>query len=109
MHRKVQLDNIDESSKKSVDLDQNSGLGMLRREYIAIDGNPPSLVNSGLGVSTHTIHHWGQLGAKEKYVDTAKLRDEIEVFHDRLLEDPSRDITDELAVDVDSRTTLKVG
>lgn len=88
-------------------MDQDPGLCVLRRQDVAVDGNPPSLIHSHLSLTSHSVDHRGQLGAKEEDVDTAVAGNVVEVVRHGLLEDSAVDITDQLAIDVDRCAALE--
>lgn len=67
----------DRSTNQSVNLNKHSGLGVLGRQDVAVDGNSPTLVHSHLGISQHSINHWGQFGSQQKNVHAAVFRDVI--------------------------------
>lgn len=87
-------------------MDEDTSLGMLRRQNITIDGNSPSLIHAHLRIARHAIDHGSQLGTKQKNVDTTKGGDVIEGFDDGLLENAGVQVADKLALDVDDGTAL---
>lgn len=79
---------------------------MLRRKRITIDGNPPSLIHSRLGVTRHAINHGSKLGAEKENVDTTVDRNTVEMLGDSCFEPAMIQVADELAIDIDRSTTL---
>jgi exopolysaccharide biosynthesis protein len=88
-------------------VNQDASLRVLRSERVTIDGNPPALIHSRLGITRHAVHHGRQLGAKKKDVDTAVSRDTVESLGDRFLELAMVQITNKIAVDVDRGAALQ--
>lgn len=91
---------------QSVNLDKHTGLCMLDGENITIDGYSPSLVYTHLGITRHAINHGCQFGSQQENVDPAVLGDVIQGVRHLLLQGTSGQVTDEVALNINSRTTL---
>ena len=89
-----------------VNVDEHTGLGMLGRQVVTVDGYPPALVPQQVYIAVQATGQGGELGAEQKDVDPAKRRRLVQEVCHRLLENTLREIGDEMPVRNDSRTTL---
>lgn len=96
------------STNQSIDLNKHSGLGVLGRQDIAVDCNSPALIHSHLGITQHSIDHWGQFGPQQKDVDTAVFRNVIQIVQDGLFEYASAQVTDQVSIDINCDTSLQL-
>lgn len=96
-------------TNQSINVDEDTSLGMLRGQNVTVDGNPPSLIHTHLSVACDAIDHGGQLGAKEENVYAAEAGNVIQCLDDGLLENTGIQVTDKLTIDVDGSATLKRG
>lgn len=90
-----------------VDLNEHSGLGMLGRQDITVDGNSPSLIHSHLGIAQHSVHHRSQFGAQQKDVNTTVGGNRVQSLEDRLFEHTSAQVTDQASLNVNGGTSLR--
>ena len=67
-----------ENAYKLVDLDEYTGLGVLSRDVVTVDGHPPTLVSAHRQASIKTVLQGSELGAQEKDIDTTELGDLIQ-------------------------------
>jgi len=79
---------------------------MLSRQDISVDCDSPSLIDSRLAISSHTIDHWCQFRSKQEDVDTTIGGDLVKVFNDGLLENAGGKIANKLAVDINVCASL---
>lgn len=67
-----------ESAYKLVDLYEHTGLGVLSRDVVTVDGHPPTLVSAHRQASIQSILEGSELGAQEKDINTTELGDLIQ-------------------------------
>jgi hypothetical protein len=116
LRRQVMLENVvckgttlwDRGTNQSINLNKHSGLGVLGRQDVAVDGNSPTLVHPHLGITQHSIDHWGQLWSQQKDVDTAVFRDEIQIVQDGLFKYASGQVTGQVSIDINCDASLQL-
>ena len=91
-----------------VDVDEHTGFGVLRGQNVAVDGDSPALVTAQLRVSIQAVYKRRKLGAQEENVDAAERGDVVEGVGDRSLERSGCEVSDHLAIDIDSGTPLHI-
>lgn len=87
-------------------MDEDAGLGVLRRQVVAVDGHTPALVPQQVRIAVQAANRGGQLGAEQKDVDAAEDRGLVEEICDGFLEDALSKVRNQVAVDNDSGATL---
>lgn len=96
------------STNQGVDLNEHSGLGVLGRQDVAVDGNSPALIHSHLGITQHSVDHGGQFGPQQKDVDAAVFRNVIQIVQDGLFEYASAQVTGQVSIDVNCDASLQL-
>lgn len=91
---------------QSVNLDEDTGLRMLDRENVAVNGDSPSLINAHFSIARHAVNHRSQLGAKEENIDPAVLGNVVQSVGNLLFQSSGSKITDKMTLHIDRCTTL---
>jgi hypothetical protein len=79
---------------------------MLRRQQIAVDSHSPALIPSKLYVAIKAVYQRGQFWAEEEDVDTAVFRYLVQNARHIRLQHAVFEITEQVAIDIDSGATL---
>lgn len=79
---------------------------MFRRENVAVDSHPPTLISSHLDVTVHTIHDRGELGSEKEDVDPAEGGYLVDSLGHNVLERTGVDVGHHITVNVDRSASL---
>jgi len=90
-------------------VDEHTGLGVLGRQIVAVDGDSPTLVPQQVYIPVQATGEGGELGAEQKDVDAAKRRRLVQEVCHRLLEDALGEVGNQVPVHDNSRATLFQG
>lgn len=82
-----------------INVDEHTGLSMLGRQIITVDGYSPALVPRQIYIAVQAPGYGGELGTKQKDVDATIGRGLVQEVCHRLLQDAFREIGNKVAVD----------
>lgn len=89
-----------------VDLNKHTGLGVLSRNVITVDGDPPTLVSAHGQASIQSVLKGSELGAKKKDINTTELGDLIQEGSYGRFQAALCEIGDQVAVNINMGAAL---
>lgn len=95
-----------ESAYKLVDLYEHTGLGVLSRDVVTIDGHSPTLIPAHRQASIQSVLEGSELGAQKKDINTTELGNLIQKSGYGRLQAAFCEIGNQVAININVGTAL---
>lgn len=91
----------------AINVDEDAGFGVLRREIVTVDGNPPTLVSAELCITIQAIDNGSEFWPEKKDVYPTVSRYIVKRIRHGLFQGTSKEISNHVTVNVHSRAALQ--